>query len=97
LSYLSSLLHHHYIIIINLFSLDQTKGNSKLLIEEEKFRKNGKKKYEQLADKMSLLFTKLSTLSTSGSGNGTSPSNQQASNGCIMNLGKNEKIVFSLL
>jgi len=59
------------------------------LIEEEKFRKNGKKKYEQLADKMSLLFTKLSTLSTTG--NGTTPSNQQASNGCNMNLGKIEK------
>jgi len=61
------------------------------LIEEEKFRKNGKKKYEQLADKMSLLFTKLSTLSTTGSSNGTTPNNQQASNGCNMNLGNIEK------
>jgi len=65
-------------------------GNSKLLIEEEKFRKNGKKKYEQLADKMSLLFTKLSSLSTAGSGSGgggadTSPG---ASNSFVMNLGK---------
>ncbi len=37
-------------------------GNSKLLIEEERFRKNGKKKYETLTDKMLQLFAKLTTL-----------------------------------
>lgn len=31
---------------------DLNVGNSKLLIEEEKFRKNGKRKYEQLSEKL---------------------------------------------
>jgi hypothetical protein len=37
-------------------------GNSRLLVEEEKFRKAGKKKYEVLSEKMLQLFAKLNTL-----------------------------------
>ena len=36
-----------------------------MLVEEEKFRKSGKKKYEQLSEKMLQLYTKLNSL-TSG-------------------------------
>ena len=38
-------------------------GNSRLLVEEEKFRKSGKKKYEQLSERMLQLFGRLNSLS----------------------------------
>lgn len=39
-------------------------GNSKLLIEEEKFRKTGKKKFEHISEKLLLSFNKLQQLSS---------------------------------
>ena len=58
----------HFLVIYETFS-----GNSKLLMEEEKFRKNGKKKYEQITDKMLQVFHKLSALVTQNSTTATSP------------------------
>lgn len=46
-------------------------GNSRLLVEEEKFRKSGKKKYETLAEKMLQLYSRLNAL-TAGGVNGES-------------------------
>jgi kinesin family protein 4/21/27 len=37
-------------------------GNSKMLIEEEKFRKAGKKKYESISEKMFALYAKVQSL-----------------------------------
>lgn len=39
-------------------------GNSKLLIEEEKYRKNAKKKFESITEKMVYLYAKLNALSS---------------------------------
>lgn len=47
-----------------------TVGNSKLLMEEEKFRKNGKKKYEQITDKMLQVYQKLISLNQNTSTSG---------------------------
>lgn len=41
-------------------------GNSKLLIEEEKFRKNAKKKFEMITEKMVQLYAKLNVLASGG-------------------------------
>lgn len=41
-------------------------GNSKALVEEEKFRKNGKRKYEQLADKITAAFGHLQAVMVLG-------------------------------
>jgi hypothetical protein len=43
-------------------------GNSKLLIEEEKFRKTGKKKFEQISEKLLISFNKFQLLSTTVDG-----------------------------
>lgn len=45
-----------------LYLCDTTTGNSRLLVEEEKFRKAGKKKYEQLSERMLQLFGRLNSL-----------------------------------
>lgn len=50
-------------------------GNSKLLMEEEKYRKNAKKKYEVISEKLVNIFQKLINLTTST----TSPINDGSS------------------
>ncbi len=43
-------------------------GNSKLLMEEEKFRRSGKKKYEAVTDKMLSLHARLAALVSAAQG-----------------------------
>lgn len=55
-----------------MFSFLLSTGNSRLLVEEEKFRKTGKKKYEVLSEKMLQLFAKLNSLTSGNNAAGAS-------------------------
>lgn len=56
------------LIVMSLYHF--LSGNSRLLVEEEKFRKTGKKKYEVLSEKMLQLFARLNSLTSGNNASG---------------------------
>ena len=61
-----------------LFRIKLLSGSSKALIEEEKFRKNGKRKYEQITERMIAIFNVLEQLNAKDGSSSPVPGSQSS-------------------